>query len=76
MITPLPIHILLQRTGYPKDLRISFEVRGRRGSVNYAEVRGHLRKRIFISASPTVAPIIYVQTATYGKCTCWCFTLL
>jgi hypothetical protein len=54
------------RSGYPKDLRIGYEVRGRKGSVNYAEVRGHLRKRVFISASPTVAPIIYVQTATYG----------
>lgn len=52
--------------GYPKDLRIQFEVRSRGGSVSYAEVRGHLRKRIYISASPTVAPIIYVQTATYG----------
>ena len=29
-------------------------------------MRGHLRKRVFISSSPTVAPIIYVQTATYG----------
>ena len=52
--------------GYSKDLRIQYEVRSRGGSVNYAEVRGHLRKRIYISASPTVAPIIYVQTATYG----------
>ena len=61
----LPL-IIYTTTGYPKDLRIAYEVRGRKGSVNYAEVRGHLRKRVFISASPTVAPIIYVQTATYG----------
>ena len=48
--------------GYPKDLRISFEVSGRAGSVKYSEVRGHLRKRIFIQSSPTVAPLIYVAT--------------
>jgi len=52
--------------GYCKDLRIGFEVRGRSGEINYTEVRGHLKKPIFISSSPTVAPIVYVATATYG----------
>lgn len=60
------LSIFFCNSGYSKDLRIQYEVRSRGGSVNYAEVRGHLRKRIYISASPTVAPIIYVQTATYG----------
>jgi hypothetical protein len=36
------------------------------GSVRRTEVRGHLRKRVLISCSPTVAPVVYVATATYG----------
>lgn len=52
--------------GYTKDLRISYEILGRAGSVTYSEVRGFPRKRIFISQSPAVTPLIFVTSATYG----------
>jgi hypothetical protein len=52
--------------GYIKDLRIQFEILGRKGSVRYPESRGHLSKRLSILSSPTVAPLLYIPTATYG----------
>ena len=52
--------------GYPKDLRIQYEICGRSGSVVFSEVRGHLRKRLLIQVAPVVAPLIFVQSATYG----------
>ncbi len=52
--------------GYAKDLRISFEIVGRKGSARYPENRGHLTKRLSILSSPIIAPLIYVQSATYG----------
>ena len=51
---------------YPKDLRIKYEVCGRTGSVTYNELRGYLRKKVLIQTSPTVAPLIFVVSATYG----------
>ena len=51
---------------HTQDLRISFEVLGREGSITYGEVRGHLKKRLLIQSSPKVAPIIIVSAATYG----------
>lgn len=52
--------------GYVKDLRISFEIIGRKGSVRYPESRGYLTRRLSILSSPIIAPLIYVQSATYG----------
>eukprot|EP01034_Spumella_vulgaris_P024630 gene24630-30998_t len=52
--------------GYPKDLRLSFEIVGRSGSVTNSELRGYLRKKLQIKCSPTVAPLIFVVSATYG----------
>lgn len=52
--------------GYPKDLRICFEIVGRSGCVTNSELRGHLRKKLSIQCSPTVQPLIFVLTATYG----------
>jgi hypothetical protein len=52
--------------GYVKDLRIRFEIMGRKGSIKYPENRGHLLKKISIMSSPTITPLIYVLSATYG----------
>jgi hypothetical protein len=52
--------------GYVKDLRINFEIIGRKGSIKYPENRGHLMKKISIMSSPTITPLIYVLSATYG----------
>lgn len=52
--------------GYTKDLRIEYEVSGRHGTIIRDEFRGHLKKRIFLEEAPTVAPLIMVQSATYG----------
>lgn len=51
---------------YPKDLRINYEVVGKGGTVVYSEIRNFLRKKVFIQSSPTVAPLIFVLSATYG----------
>jgi hypothetical protein len=64
--------------GYPKDLRVEFEVmstHGKRSDVNdikevdllltgedtYDVIRGHLRRRIHIEATPIIAPIILIS---------------
>lgn len=52
--------------GYPKDLRISFEVCGRSGEIIEDELRGFLKKRIHIEFAPTIKPLIFVSSATYG----------
>jgi hypothetical protein len=52
--------------GYPKDLRIDYEIVGRAGKCTYSEVRGFLKKRVFIQSSPTITPIVFVLSATYG----------
>jgi hypothetical protein len=52
--------------GYPKDLRIQFEVCGRSGELINDEMRGKLVKRVHIEFSPTIKPLIFVQSATYG----------
>jgi len=52
--------------GYTKDLRIEYEVSGRNGSIVRDEFRGHLKKRIYIEETPTVAPLLLVDKATYG----------
>lgn len=52
--------------GYTKDLRLQYEICGRAGQVTHTEVRGFLTKKLHIQQSPTVAPLIYVVSATYG----------
>ncbi len=52
--------------GYTKDLRIRFEILGRKGQLTYPEIHGYLAKRISILQSPLIAPIIYVISGTYG----------
>ncbi len=48
--------------GYPKDLRVNFEVCGRSGEIVNDEIRGHLH----LEFSPTIKPLIFVLSATYG----------
>jgi len=52
--------------GYPKDLRIHFEICGRSGELINDEIRGHLIKRMHLEFSPTIKPLIFVMSATYG----------
>jgi hypothetical protein len=52
--------------GYPKDLRINFEICGRSGELINDEIRGHLIKRMHLEFSPTIKPLIFVMSATYG----------
>ena len=52
--------------GYPKDLRIAYEVSGRSGVLVYGESRGHLKRRCYLEEAPTVCPLIYIVQATYG----------
>ncbi len=52
--------------GYPKDLRIHFEICGRSGELINDELRGHLVKRMHLEFSPTIKPLIFVLSATYG----------
>jgi hypothetical protein len=52
--------------GYLKDLRISFEIIGRGGTICYPEVRGHLKKKIYVLSSPIICPITFVISGTYG----------
>lgn len=52
--------------GYPKDLRIAFEVCGRSGEIIEDELRGFLKRRIHIEFTPTIKPLIFVSSATYG----------
>jgi len=52
--------------GYVKELCLQYEVCGRAGTATYSEVRGFLRKRVLIQTSPTVKPLIFVVSATYG----------
>jgi hypothetical protein len=52
--------------GYPKELRVEFEILGR----SYTEVRtdnyGHLSKALFVESSPIISPTIFVVNAWYG----------
>ena len=52
--------------GYPKDLRVNFEVCGRSGEIVNDEIRGHLIQRVHLEFSPTIKPLIFVLSATYG----------
>eukprot|EP00596_Hydrurales_sp_CCMP1899_P008561 CAMPEP_0119039548 /NCGR_PEP_ID=MMETSP1177-20130426/9102_1 /TAXON_ID=2985 /ORGANISM="Ochromonas sp, Strain CCMP1899" /LENGTH=658 /DNA_ID=CAMNT_0007003575 /DNA_START=256 /DNA_END=2232 /DNA_ORIENTATION=+ len=55
--------------GYPKELRVEFEILGR----SYTEVRtdnyGHLSKALFVESSPIISPTIFVVNAWYGMTT-------
>lgn len=52
--------------GYTKDLRVRYEVCGRFASETYDEIRGHLRRRVFIEQAPSIAPVIIITSAFYG----------
>lgn len=52
--------------GYPKDLRIRFEIGGREGTVLCDEMRGLLRQKCQIEYAPTICPLIFCSAATYG----------
>jgi hypothetical protein len=52
--------------GYPKDLRIQYEVGGRSANETYDTINGFLRRRVFLESSPTVQPLIFVTSAYYG----------
>lgn len=53
--------------GYTKDLRVQYEMTGRWGKDVYDEDgRGYLKRRVLIETSPTIAPLILVQSAFYG----------
>ena len=52
--------------GYPKDLRIKFEIAGREGVVLCDEMRGFLRQRCQIEYAPTIQPLIFCAAATWG----------
>ena len=52
--------------GYPKDLRIRFEIAGREGEVLCDEMRGFLRQRCQIEYAPTIQPLIFCKQATWG----------
>ena len=46
--------------GYPKELRIEFEILGRCGSETRKETQGHLIKDINIETSPVISPILFI----------------
>lgn len=52
--------------GYPKDLRIAYEILGRTGSEVYDVRRGVLTRRVHIDPVPVVAPLVFVGSAFYG----------
>jgi len=52
--------------GYPKDLRIKFDIAGRSGEVLCDEMRGFLRQRCQIEYAPTIQPLIFCRAATFG----------
>ena len=52
--------------GYPKDLRIRFEIAGREGEVLCDEMRGFLRQRCQVEYAPTIQPLIFCSSATWG----------
>jgi hypothetical protein len=65
-VTPTSCSLSFFTLRYPKDLRLTYEIVGRAGHVTYSEVRGYLKKRVFIESSPTITPVIFVLSATYG----------
>lgn len=52
--------------GYPKELRLEYELRGRSGIEIRTEAQGHLTKPLYLEAKPVISPIIFITSATYG----------
>lgn len=52
--------------GYPKELRVEFEILGR----SYTEIRtenyGHVSRGLFVESSPIISPTVFVVSAWYG----------
>ena len=52
--------------GYVKDLQIEFDIDGKSGYVEVGECKNRLKRKIEIQTSPSVSPMILVNTANYG----------
>lgn len=65
-LTPLNTLFSDPCPGYLKDLCVEYDISGRARNTVREECRGHLKKRIFIEESPTVAPLLFITQATYG----------
>ena len=65
---PTPITPLLgdPAPGYPKELRLEYELRGRNGIEIRNEAQGYLTKPLYLEAKPVISPIIFIVSATYG----------
>ena len=65
---PTPITPLLgdPAPGYPKELRLEYELRGRSGVEIRNEAHGHLTRPLYLEAKPVISPIIFITSATYG----------
>ena len=65
---PTPITPLLgdPAPGYPKELRLEYELRGRSGVEIRNEAQGFLTRPLYLEAKPVISPIIFITSATYG----------
>lgn len=52
--------------GYVKDLQVEFDIDGKTGYVEVGECNNRLKRTIEIQTSPSVSPMILVNTANYG----------
>ena len=52
--------------GYVKDLQVEFDIDGRTGYVEVGECHNRLKRPVHIQTSPSVSPMILVNTANYG----------
>jgi hypothetical protein len=52
--------------GYVKDLQLEFDINGKTGYVEVGECHNRLKRTIQIQTSPSVSPMILVNTANYG----------
>ena len=59
---PTPITPLLgdPAPGYPKELRLEYELRGRNGIEIRNEAQGYLTKPLYLEAKPVISPIIFI----------------
>ena len=46
--------------GYPKELRLEYELRGRNGIEIRNEAQGYLTKPLYLEAKPVISPIIFI----------------
>ena len=47
-------------SGYPKELRLEYELRGRNGVEIRNEAQGYLTKPLYLEAKPVISPIIFI----------------